>query len=97
MSDTMAAAISAAEAFLAEAKTPRVRGKQTAPTRSAEWLTWHRTLVARADGNRSRVDGQRAKASAEELARAYTLIDELKALAERAQAEADALTQRSRI
>jgi hypothetical protein len=97
MSDTMDAAIKAAEAFFAEAKTPKVRGKKGPPARADEWLAWPRTTAARADGSRSRVDSQRAKASPAELERAYELMDELKALAERSRAAAGALTQRSRI
>jgi hypothetical protein len=97
MSDTMAEAIKAAEAWIAERKTPRMQGRKSVPTRPDEWLTWHRYTVAGADGTRARLAGQRLKASQEELPRALELMDELQAISDRAQAEAKALEPRARL
>jgi hypothetical protein len=98
MSDTMDQAIRAAEAFLAVSRTPKQQGRRSTPSRTDEWLKWHRTVVARADGTRARLTGLRLKASSpEELERALALIGELQALADRAQVQADGLVETARL
>jgi hypothetical protein len=97
MSDTMAEAIRAAEAWIEVRKTPRLQGRKSAPTRPDEWLQWHRYTVSGADGTRSRLAGLRLKASPEELERALSLIGELQAMADSARAEAKELEPRARL
>lgn len=90
MSDTMAQAIRAAEGFLQEVKTPRLPGGGV-PSGPTTWLKWHRTMVSRADGNRSRLRSLKLAATPEELERSEALQREIIAVAEASQAEADVL------
>lgn len=90
VTDTMAQALKAAEGFLAEVKTPRMPGGAV-PSGHTAWLKWHRTMVSRADGNRSRLRSLTLAATPEELERSEALQAELIAVAEASQAEADVL------
>jgi hypothetical protein len=88
MGDTLNNAIRAALAFLDELKTPTMPYGD-APVTHRDWLKWHRTMVARADGNRSRLSSNILQGNAEEVAQARALQVELSAVAQHNRAEAE--------
>jgi hypothetical protein len=88
MWDTLNDAIRAALAFLDELKTPTMPNGD-APVSHKDWLTWHRIMVARADGNRSRLTSNILQGNAEEVAQARALQEKLLAVAQHNRAEAE--------
>jgi hypothetical protein len=85
--DTLNNAIRAAEGFLEQVKNPRIPGSG-APVRHRDWLRWHRSMVAQADGSRARLQSSILQGSPEEIAQARALQEELLAVAQPSAAEA---------